>query len=74
MPNLFVEMLGVGESDVDQKLRAAWNHIFRGDPVDEAVYFEVRAAAAETGTHSCREWHGRGVHDGWSSKHGERLA
>ncbi len=40
-PNLFRELLGRDESELDKKIDAAWKHFFEGDANDARLYFEA---------------------------------
>ena len=39
--NLFHELLGKSESEIDAKLDAAWNHFFAGDEKTQRLYYPV---------------------------------
>jgi oligosaccharide reducing-end xylanase len=45
-PNHFVEVLGVTPEEVDQRIEAAFQQLFHGDPSSQAIYFEVGDDAA----------------------------
>lgn len=40
-PNLFAELLGRTEAEIDAKLEASFQRLFHGDPANEAIYFTV---------------------------------
>jgi oligosaccharide reducing-end xylanase len=39
-PNLFVELLGVGEQEVRRKIASCFAQLFHGDPADQTIYYE----------------------------------
>jgi oligosaccharide reducing-end xylanase len=39
--NLFADLLGKTDAEIDAKLAAAWGHFFHGSPEDERLYFPV---------------------------------
>ncbi len=44
--NLFAELLGKSEAELDAKIDAAWRHFFQGDGQTQRVYYEVGADMA----------------------------
>jgi len=55
--NLFHELLGKTEPELDAKLEAAWRHFFRGDEATQRLYFPVgtdQAYLADTGNQDVR--------------------
>jgi oligosaccharide reducing-end xylanase len=55
--NLFHELLGKSEAELDAKLAAAWTHFFQGDAASERLYFPVgsdEAYIADTGNNDVR--------------------
>ena len=38
-PNMFRDLLGVSESDIDAKINATFDQLFHGDPSTQAIYF-----------------------------------
>lgn len=40
-PNLFAELLGKSEAEVDAKIETAWQQLFYGNPDTETVYYPV---------------------------------
>jgi oligosaccharide reducing-end xylanase len=55
--NLFAELLGKSEAELDAKLDAAWRHFFAGDERKERLYYAVNedlAYIADTGNRDVR--------------------
>lgn len=55
--NLFAELLGRSEAELDAKLDAAWQHFFAGKPGSQRLYFPVgddRAYIADIGSNDVR--------------------
>src|SRR6187551_1637356 len=44
--NLFHELLGKSEAELDAKINAAWRHFFAGDDKTQRVYYPVGADMA----------------------------
>ncbi|HUM67973.1 MAG TPA: hypothetical protein PLK31_03905, partial [Chloroflexota bacterium] len=40
-PNLFAELLGKSQAEVDAKIETAWQQLFYGNPETQAVYYPV---------------------------------
>lgn len=40
-PNVFAELLGKTEQEIEQKLNGAFERLFHGDPTTEAIYFTI---------------------------------
>lgn len=55
--NLFHDLLGKSEAELDAKLDAAWRHFFAGDPENQRLYFTAgtdQAYIADIGNHDVR--------------------
>lgn len=56
-PNLFRDLLGKSDAEIQAKIDAAWNHFFYGDPNTQAVYYPVaedRAYIKDIGNNDVR--------------------
>src|SRR5688572_16124732 len=42
-PNLFRDLLGKTELEITEKIDAAYQQLFAGDPGDEAIYYQLDA-------------------------------